>query len=198
MKTVLEIDDDYISYKNFQTPKLYKNNIFLITVVFFILLFVSTVFLILEGFDYRPLKELAKFKRIKSNVGSWLAITNEKTGIEINKGRLLYLSKPDASYFRCLDFGSYYTVGRLNPDNFLPQFVKRGDSGPWLINKSAINDLSAKQMCQYILNKYTIKSLDVNNFITCGTDMYNRLGYSGYFNNNSYCENAISLINSSI
>lgn len=187
MKTLIEFENGKGVYTYIENKIPVNFNYYFIFIIVFICLLFSTLFTILQNFDYKPIKELAKFKRIKKNMGSWFNLTKEKTGIEINKGRLLYTSKPYISEFKCIDYGLYYAVGRLNPNTFLPEFVRRGNSGPWLINKSSSSDLSAQQMCTFILNKYTIIASN-EELITCGTDMFNKLGYSGYFIPNSVCE----------
>lgn len=184
--TVIELDDDSITYK-----KEYKNykqsNIFYTILILFIIFTLSICYSVLQYFEWKPLEVLQKFKRIKKNITSWDAITKNKTAIETDKGRLVFLSNKNVSTLQCLDFGNYYAVGKLSNIDYLPEFIKRGNSGPWIIKKANINDESAKQFCTFVLNKYS------DNIITCGLKMYEEIGYSGYFSNDSPCEKALSV-----
>lgn len=194
-QTTIVLDNKSLEYKQTSNRVIKKDNLFIILIILFIIFFLSVTYSLLINFEWEPLKTLEKFKRIKKNMNSWTSIVNEKTGIEINKGRYLYLTKPSVADFQCLDYGSYYVPGRLSPTSFLPEFVRRGNSGPWVINKATSGeDLSALQFCKYLLNKYVTQSNNLNNLITCGVDMYDQLGYSGYFINNSPCENAIKVL----
>lgn len=187
-KSVIEINENALNYKKIDTKFFNKTKfLFLIILVFIIFLF-SVILCVLQNFEWTPLQELNTFKRIKKTMNSWSNIVNEKTGIEINKGKLLYLSKPDIAEFSCIDYGLYYAAGRLNENIFLPQFIMRGNSGPWIIKKADTVDEPAKQFCEFLLSK----KIDNNNIITCGKEMYEKLGYSGYFTQNSPCENFIS------
>lgn len=184
--TVIEIDDDSITYK--KTTKVFnKSNIFYIILILFIVFIISICYSILQYFEWEPLTVLQKFKRIKKNMTFWDNITKNKTAIESDKGRLLYLSNKNVTKLQCLDFGNYYMIGRLSSENYLPEFIKRGNSGPWMIQKANTEDPAASQFCNFVLNKYN------DNIITCGLKMYQELGYSGYFMNNSPCEKAISI-----
>lgn len=193
-KTIIEIDDKKIKYEKTGKSDLNTDNVFLIFIITFVILLFSMVFTLLINFEWEPLIVLNKFKRIKKNMNSWFSIINEKTGIEINKGRLLYLSKPSSNNFQCMDFGTYIVPGRLSKESFLPEFVKRGNSGPWVITKADNNDPSAEQFCTFLLDKYVTKSNNIDSLITCGTDMFKKLGYGGYFIPNSPCERAIEVL----
>lgn len=184
--TTIELDDDSITYKkNYKNHK--QSNIFYIILVLFIIFTLSVCYSVLQYFEWKPLGVLQKFKRIKKNISSWDNITKNKSVIESEKGRLVFLSNKNVSNLQCLDFDDYYAVGRLSKTNYLPEFIKRGNSGPWIIKKANINDESAKQFCQFVLNKYS------DNIITCGINMYEELGYSGYFSNDSPCEKALQI-----
>lgn len=195
-KTTIEIDNDTLLYQQNLSTTINKSNIFLILFFTFLILFVSVIYTILENFDWAPLLNLKKFKRIKKNMNLWTDIMEEKTGIEINKGKLLYLTNPQVAEFQCLDYGDYYVPGRLSNTSYLPEFIRRGNSGPWIIQKANKSDPSAQQFCKYLLNKYIISSQNnSDNVITCGIDMFNKLGYGGYFISNSPCEKAIEILN---
>lgn len=190
-KTVLAFDNKNFEYTKSDHRIIRKDNFFIIIITVFIIFFLSICYSLLINFEWEPLKTLEKFKRIKKNMNSWTSIVNEKTGIEINKGRYLYLTKPSVSDFQCIDYGSYYVPGRISSSTYLPEFVRRGGSGPWIINKADQIDLSSLQFCKFLLNKYITKSSNLDNLITCGIDMFDKIGYSGYFMLNSPCENTI-------
>lgn len=187
-KSIIEIDENELNYKKIDTKFFNKTKFIFLIILIFLIFLGSVIICILQNFDWVPLKNLNTFKRIKKNMNSWGNIVNEKTGIEMNKGKLLYLSKPDVVNFSCIDYGLYYAPGKLNENNFLPQFITRGNSGPWIVKKASNDDESAKQFCEFLLTK----NINNSNLITCGKDMYNKLGYSGYFTQNSPCENFIS------
>lgn len=191
-KTIIQFDDEKLNYKRTGKSILDKGNFIFIILVTFIILLCSVIFCVLIGFDWEPLLVLKKFKRIKKNMNSWESIVRNKTFIEANNGRLLYLAKPLVSNFTCLDYGSYYLPGRINIDSYLPEFVRRGNSGPWTVNKADKNDEPAKQFCSYILEKYSRNNQN-QNLITCGIDMFNKIGTSGYFIANSPCERALEV-----
>lgn len=193
-KTIIEIDEKGLDYKKTSLQKVTTNNIFIIIIIVFLILVLSLLFTLAYAFEFKPLMVLEKYKRIKKNINSWKGIIGEKTGIEINKGKMLYLTKPKSGEFQCLDMDLYYTVGRISKETYLPEFIKRGNSGPWIINKANKKDESALQFCQYLINKYVTNHSNPDIFITCGTSMYNELGYSGYFIQNSPCENAIKTL----
>lgn len=194
-KTTIIFDNKELEYTKTGKKVINNQSLFIFFIIIFIIFFLSTAYSFLVNFEWTPIKTLDMFKRIKKNMNSWSSIMDEKTGIEINKGRFLFLTKPNVSNFQCLDFGSYYTAGRLSSSNYLPEFVRRGNSGPWIINKADINeDLSALQFCKYLLNTYVTKSSNLNNLISCGTDMFNKLGFGGYFIPNSPCERALETL----
>lgn len=193
-KTVLVFDNKNLEYTKTDHKIVKKDSFFIILLTVFVIFFLSICYSLLINFEWQPLKTLEKFKRIKKNMNSWTSIVNEKTGIEINKGRYLYLTKPSVSDFQCIDYGSYYVPGRISSSTYLPEFVRRGGSGPWVINKADENDLSSLQFCKFLLNKYVTKSSNLDNLITCGIDMFDKIGYSGYFILNSPCENTIKAL----
>jgi hypothetical protein len=188
-KTILAFDNKNLEYTKTDHKIIKKDNFFIIILTVFVIFFLSICYSLLINFEWQPLKTLEKFKRIKKNMNSWTSIVNEKTGIEINKGRYLYLTKPSVSDFQCIDYGSYYVPGRISSSTYLPEFVRRGGSGPWVINKADEKDLSSLQFCKFLLNKYITKSSNLDNLITCGIDMFDKIGYSGYFMLNSPCDN---------
>lgn len=194
-QTKIVFDNKSIEYNKTDHSIKKKNDLFIILFIVFVVFFLSISYSLLINFEWEPIKVLEKFKRIKKNMNSWSTIVNEKTGIEINKGRLLYLTKPSVSDFQCIDFGNYYVPGRISPSSYLPEFVRRGGSGPWIINKATTGeDLSSLQFCKFLLNKYVTKTTNIDNLITCGVDMFETIGYSGYFMLDSPCEKAIQTL----
>lgn len=193
-KTIIAFDNKNLEYTKTGDKIVRKDSFFIIIATLFVIFFLSICYSLLINFEWEPLKTLEKFKRIKKNMNSWTSIVNEKTGIEINKGRYLYLTKPSISDFQCIDYGSYYVPGRISSSTYLPEFIRRGGSGPWVINKADQNDLSSLQFCKFLLNKYVTKSNNLDNLITCGIDMFDKVGYSGYFMLNSPCENTIKAL----
>ena len=123
-------------------------------------------------------------------MASWHNNIIEKTGIETNRGKRVALEiNNNAIYsFQPYDFGTYYTALRLNSATYLPEFIRRGNGDIWKVNKAADKDTSALQFTKYLI--YTNSS----NTITCGLDMYNKLGYGGYFNSNHPCQLALDVL----
>lgn len=194
-RTTIVFNENEISYEKLTKQTINTNSVFLILFLTFVIFLISVIFSLVRGFEWEPFMVLEKFKRIKKNMNSWSSIISEKTGLEINKGRLLYLTKPSVNNFQCMDYGSFYVPGHLSSASFLPEFIRRGNSGPWIINKAnSDSDPSALQFCKFLLDKYVTKSNNLDNLITCGTDMFKKMGYGGYFIANSPCERAIEVL----
>lgn len=204
METVVSLEDKHsetiigLENKHFRYDKLSRQTVskdkFYIIFIFIVLIFIiSFSYTVLFSFEWEPLMVLEKYKRIKKNTNSWMSILYEKTGIEVNKGKLLYLSKPDVSNWQCLDISSYYVPVRISPSSYLPEFIQRGNSGPWTVKKSGTEeDVPALQFCKFLIDKYV--SQGSGSIITCGIDMFEKLGYGGYFNTNSPCEKVYSVL----
>ncbi|BAO49538.1 putative viral membrane protein [Alphaentomopoxvirus acuprea] len=187
--TLIEIGEKNIDYYRSSSIKFkeYKGYIiYLLSIIFIIL---STIFFALQCFKWEPLIQLEIFRRIKKNIGSWQQLIIEKTSNEITRGkaRALQLS-PNAFSFACYDFGSHYSAIKLNQNTFLPEFILRGTGDVWRFNKAATIDPGAQQFCQFIILSGN------NNSVSCGIEMFNLLGYSGFFENNHPCNNALDLI----
>ncbi|CCU56354.1 entry-fusion complex essential component (Cop-H2R) [Mythimna separata entomopoxvirus 'L'] len=187
--TVLQIGEKNIDYYRSATAKLrnYKGYMGYILSMIFIIL--STIFFILQSFRWNPLFQLEKFRRIKKNIGSWKQLVLEKTQIESTRGRARSLQLiNDAFDYRCYDFGNYYAALRLNQTTFLPEFILRGVGDVWRFRKADEVDVGALQFCDYtIIN-------NSSNSAQCGIDMFNKLGYSGYFENGHPCQTALSVL----
>ncbi|CCU55749.1 entry-fusion complex essential component (Cop-H2R) [Choristoneura biennis entomopoxvirus] len=189
--TILQIGEKNIDYYRSAATKLktYKGYMGYILSMLFII--ISTLFFILQSFRWEPLVQLDKFRRIKKNIGSWKQLVLEKTQIEMTRGRARSLQLiNDAFDFKCYDFGNYYAAMRLNQTTFLPEFILRGIGDVWRFRKAAEKDVSAFQFCEYII--WT----NNNNLAQCGIDMFNKLGYSGYFEYGHPCQYALNILSS--
>lgn len=189
-KTFIEINENNLDYYRQEKIKIDKiKNIEIILITFFFLA-ISVIVAFLQYYEYRPLSEITTFKRIKHNMGNWKNNIIEKTGIESNRGKRIALQiNNNAIYsFQPYDFGSYYAAMRINNVTYLPEFIKRGNGDVWKVNKAATVDVSAQQFTRYLILNYS------NNYLTCGIDMYNILGYGGYFNSNHPCQSALDIL----
>ena len=189
-RTFLEIGEynlDYYRRTEVRRDRIQNLEIILVT---FFFLFISIVIAFGQLYDYRPIVELNKFKRIKHNMSNWKNNIIEKTGIESNRGKKLFLQLNDNTIysFKPYDFGNFYTAMRINNVTYLPEFIRRGNGDVWKVLKAAENDTSAKQFAQYLILTQS------SNYLTCGIDMYNILGYGGYFNLNHPCQNALNIL----
>lgn len=186
-ETIIALDDKQIRYDKLHKQAISKDKFYIIFFFIVLILIVSFSYTLLFSFEWEPLMVLEKYKRIKKNTNSWMSILYEKTGIEVNKGKLLYLSKPEVANWQCVDLSSYYTPVRISPSSYLPEFIQRGNSGPWTVRKTGTgDDVASLQFCQFLIDKYVTQGS--GNVITCGIDMFEKLGYGGYFNTNSPCE----------
>lgn len=186
-KTIIEFTENSLDYIR-QTESNIKNvRGYLILIISAFIIFISSVLFILQTANYDFFDQLAIFKRIKNNMSSWKSLILEKTGIEIARGKnLAARSNIKIFNFECYDMGTYYVSARLNERNGLPQFIKRGKGDVWMIRKADKIDNSSKQFCEYITRTGN------QNTITCGMDMYNQIGYSGYFENGHPCQSMLS------
>ncbi|AAC97818.1 putative viral membrane protein [Melanoplus sanguinipes entomopoxvirus] len=187
--SIIEIGENNIDYYTQHSTqfKNYKGYMSYILAIIFII--ISTLFFVIQTYKWDPLIQLEKFKRIKNNIGSWIKSITEKTAIEITRGKAKILQLPSSAFeFNCYDFGSYYAAVKLDSTTALPTFILRGDGGPWQFKKASEIDVSAQQFCQYTILKNAYTS------VSCGLDMYNLLGFSGYFEANNPCQTALDVI----
>ncbi|QRY18957.1 ORF-87 [Teiidae poxvirus 1] len=154
---------------------------------FFLLLVISVVLFFLQISNNRFFNNLAKYVRIKKNLSSWKPLVIQKSKINGELGKHAALNRPDLLRFKCMDFGNYILPIRLNGNNFLPEAVRRGEGDGWMVKKAGKEDPAAEQYCEYILNNY-------KDTITCGNQMFNILGYSGYFETGHWCQTYLDLI----
>jgi len=192
MTTTLKIDENSINYYRKEEGKNREIRGYMIYLLCCIILFGSTVVFLLYLMEWEPLIQLTILKRIKNNVQGWIKLITEKTAIESNKGRILSLQLPISVYdFDCYDIGLAYVALRLNRTSFLPEFIMRGVGDVWNFRKASEIDKSAEQFCRFII------MTDSSNIQTCGISMFNSLGYSGYFENNHPCSNALDILKTS-
>lgn len=187
--TILEIGEKNIDYYRSSVSKFkeYKGYMTYIFSIAFII--ISTLFFALQAFQWDPLIQLEKFKRIKKNIGNWQQLIIEKTDIEINKGKAKALQlKPSSFSYACYDYGNFYAALKLNQTSFLPEFILRGNGDVWKFRKADNKDIPAMQFCEYIILKGNY------NTAQCGTDMFDKLGYSGYFEFNHPCQTALDVL----
>ncbi|ABD97451.1 CPXV111 protein [Cowpox virus] len=152
------------------------------TLIFFvIILAISALLLWFQTSDNQVFNELTRYMRIKNTVNDWKSLTDSKTKLESDRGRLLAAGKDDIFDFKCVDFGAYFIAMRLDKKTYLPQAIRRGTGDAWMVKKAAKVDPSAQQFCQYLIKHKS------NNVITCGNEMLNELGYSGYFMSPHWC-----------
>jgi hypothetical protein len=191
VKTILEVHENNLDYYKIETARIKHFKFIEIFFITFILLTLSVFFLILYCYEPEDWKALKNFTLIKNNMSHWKKNIIAKSNIESTRGKRLYLQNPnqDSQIFKCYDFGLYYAASRLNGITFLPEFIRRGNGDVWKVSKSVNTknkyDKSAHQFCQYL----TFKNSD--NIITCGLDMYNKLGYGGYFNFGHPCQTVL-------
>lgn len=188
-KTKLEFENDNkIFYEREIALKGSKKESYIIFITVAILI-ISLVVCLLQNYKWKPLNALYIYKRIKKNMNSWNNLIKEKVAIEKTKAKTIIATKSDYATLQILDFKTYYAVGRLNEQTGLPEFIQRGSSGPWRVMKSTKEfDVSAYQFAKYIQEEYK------NNIIACGDEMFEKLGFSGYFIKNSPCELALDIM----
>lgn len=190
MVDIVTVRDNGINYYNEKTYKsinFKETSIVIITIIFIV---ISLVFGMLRMYKFEPLENLILFKRIKRNMNNWKNIVRNKSIIEAEKGKKLILGGFDDSIknFKCYDFGDYYGALRISPISYLPEFIRKGSGDIWKINKLDNVDIGAKSFCEYIILKHN------NNTLTCGMNMYNEIGYGGYFDKYHPCYNALDKI----
>lgn len=187
-KTVIEFSENSLDYIHQTESKVKNVRGYLILIISAVIVFISTVVFIMQTANYEFIEQLGIFKRIKNNMGSWKSLILEKTGIEVGRGKNM-ASRVNIKVFNfnCYDFGTYYVGAKLSPKNNLPEFIRRGKGDVWMIQKADKIDNSAKQFCEYQVRNNNL------NTITCGMDMYNKIGYSGYFELGHPCQSALNI-----
>lgn len=191
-KTIIEIGESSLDYYKKYNSIISAQKYSLISILTFVFITLSVIFSCLQYFSWDPLYQLEKFKRIKTNMGNWRKLVEEKTAIEVSRGRNAALkSHSDIYDYKCYDFDLYFAALKLNRKNYLSTFIQRGIGGPWMIKKGTSDsgkDVSASQFCEFIISNYSDQE------ITCGTDMYDKLGYGGWFEIGNPCQTALTKI----
>ncbi|ATI21181.1 IMV membrane protein [Eastern grey kangaroopox virus] len=158
-------------------------------VCFFLLMLVaSAVLFAYQVSDNRVFSELARYSRIKSAITRWKPLVRAKARVAAELGRRRAASSPGLFEFRCVDFGTYFLPVRLSRDSFLPQAIRRGDGDGWMVRKAAKSDPAALQFCQHVISRFE------GNVVTCGSEMFKELGYSGYFERGHWCQQFLELV----
>lgn len=185
----ITIYDNEINYNKTQNAKFVRYKNFLAFILSIIFIIISTIIFMLQIYDWNPITQLNRFRRIKNNIGNWRKLIIDKTAIEIKRGQIQSLRlKIDSFDYQCYDYGNFYAAIKMNSTNFLPSFIMRGNGDVWEFKKAAPIDLSSKQYCKYIIYKNN------NTEYTCGTDMFDNIGFGGWFEYDHPCQNALNLI----
>jgi hypothetical protein len=155
-----------------------------------IVLFSGIVVIIglLQLSDYEPIATVNKFQIIQSNFSSQYSLVKDYEKLEVAKMQNLVPSMRNYQNYQCIDYGSYILPLRVNPISFLPEAIRRGNGDGWQIQKSGNVDVPAQQFCSFLIMEYG------SNTISCGLDMYEKLGYGGYLNNLHWCKSARQLL----
>ncbi|AAR07429.1 73R [Yaba monkey tumor virus] len=187
-KTILTVNGlelEYVREKEAKSIRAAKTS----TLCFFVIILSASILLFWFQVSKNSFfSELAKYIRIKNSVKGWRPLVNAKTKLESDRGRLMSLNRNDLFSFNCLDYGPYFLATRIDKKTFLPQAIRRGDGDAWMVKKANKVDLSAQQFCEYIVSKY-------DDTITCGFDMMDKIGYSGYFMDSHWCSEFHNLLN---
>lgn len=187
--TIIEIGEHSLDYMRKTDMKVKKVKGYLIFIITAVLIFISVCFFALQVAELPFLEQLYIFRRIKNNMGNWKQLILEKTGIEISRGQSVAsrVSK-EAFSINCFDLGQYYVAVRLSEKNNLPEFIRRAKGDVWMMKKADKIDPSSQQFCEYV-------SRNMNtNTVSCGIDMYNKIGYSGYFERFHPCQTILDEI----
>ncbi|QHR82612.1 MV entry-fusion complex protein [Brazilian porcupinepox virus 1] len=188
-KTTLNVNGvelEYFREKETNSIKVAKKS----TLCFFVLILTISILLLwFQVSDNSIFIELLRYLRIKDTVRWWRPLVESKSKLESDRGRMVSADRSDMFNFNCIDYGPYILPVRLDPKTFLPQAIRRGVGDGWVIKKADKLDLSANQYCEYIIKNKS------DNVITCGSDMMDKLGYSGYFMNSHWCSDFYNLIN---
>jgi hypothetical protein len=147
------------------------------------LILILTILSIAQMIKWEPLDTFLAFQDIQRNFNKWPSILSDYEILESNKISNLKIYMKNYNTITCVDYGTYYIPAYFQSSNglLLPTAIRRGNGDAWMITKSDPNDQAAYQQCLYLASEMS------NNTITCGSDMYNKLGYGGYLNNGHWC-----------
>lgn len=163
------------------------------SIITIILLGVFTLVSVAQVIQWKPLDTFIAFQDIQRNFNRWRKTIEDYEVTESNRIKSLIPSMSNFNQFTCVDYGTFYIpitfmnnyrgAERQHNDGklLLPTAVRRGNGDGWAVTKSASVDPSALQQCLYVASERS------DSLITCGSDMYNKLGYGGYFNQGHWC-----------
>ncbi len=158
------------------------------------LLIVFTIVSLAQMLQWKPLDNFIAFQDIQRNFNTWTSVLREYQSLESNKINTLIPSMSNYDQVTCIDYGNYYMPAFFNSiilDDehlLLPAAVRRGNGDGWAVTKSSNNDPAALQQCLYVASELS------DTVVTCGIDMYNKLGYGGYLNKSHWCNKARDLL----
>jgi len=154
---------------------------------FFII--ISVIIFLIQSFNLNAISEVKTCRRIQNNVNRWGNTINDITDSNVITGKQKALQiVTDGFNYQCYDYGIYYLPMKLNNTTYLPEAIRRGNGDGWMIHKSDTIDTSALQFCSYVIVKYN------GNTITCGSDMYNKIEYSGWLETGHWCQSALDKV----
>lgn len=182
--TNLVKDERFIPYKITNDNKFFSMAIAIGLVIIFTLVSVA------QMIEWKPIDNFIAFQDIQRNFNNWTSVINDFQTLESNKIQTLVSSMSNYNQVTCVDYGAYYIPLffnniTINSQNFLlPAAVRRGNGDGWSVTKSSTNDPAAFQQCLYVASELS------DSTVTCGLDMYNKLGYGGYLNQGHWCNTA--------
>lgn len=159
-----------------------------------VLLIVFTLISIAQMLEWKPLDNFIAFQDIQRNFNNWNKVISNYEELQSHEIQALVAGLSNYSNFVCIDYGSYYLPAHFksssidNTLRILPSAVRRGNGDAWAVTKSAGIDTAAYQQCLYVASELSDRE------ITCGSDMYNKLGYGGFLNQGHWCNNAKDLL----
>lgn len=143
---------------------------------------------------WTPLDNFIAFQDIQRNFNNWTKILSDYQTLESNKIKNLVPLMSNYNNIACIDYGTFYLpifFSNITLDGqtyLLPTAVRRGNGDGWSVTKSDSNDPAALQQCLYVASELS------DNTITCGIDMYNKIGYGGFLNKGHWCNTAKDLL----
>lgn len=158
------------------------------------LLVVFTIVSIAQMIQWQPLDNFIAFQDIQRNFNTWTKVLGDYQSLESNKIKTLIPSMSNYNQVVCIDYGAFYMpmffndITIENTSLLLPAAVRRGNGDGWAVTKSSTNDPAALQQCLYVASELS------DSVVTCGVDMYNKLGYGGYLNQGHWCNTARDLL----
>ena len=179
----IDIDDNRAVFDRRRDSSFFSNEIS-IFVILIVVVVLSLIVFFLEYFDNQYIKTLRSLVRIKKNMNSISKIVDESHSNAVRRTIMLKSLRPDLNLeeFECYDMGTYYVPARVNPDINTFEFIRRGKGSIHTIQKTNIRDVAALNYCQYL-----IQTQDQRDVISCGLDMYEKLGFSDLLQKNSTC-----------